>query len=132
MLEVINVLVATAMAFALGAVWYGMLAKPWVALSGVAVDEDGKPANASHKSLFAVAFVLQLVVAGMMRHVFAFSGIETIGAALMSGIGIGLFFITPWIALNNNYAGRSPVLSLIDGGYATLACATMAAVLVLF
>ncbi len=36
-----------------------------------------------------------IVVAGMMRHIIAMSGIDTPLYGLMGGFGIGLFFITP-------------------------------------
>ena len=95
-------------------------------------DESGKPINAQNPLLYAGTFVLQLVVAGMMRHVFALSGIDTLGGGLIGGLGIGLFFISPWIMINNLYAARPLRLSLIDGGYATLACAAIGLVLTLF
>ena len=41
-----------------------------------------------------------ILVAGMMRHIFAASGIDTAGA-LLSGLGIGAFFIVPWIMIND-------------------------------
>ena len=46
--------------------------------------------------------------------------------------GIGLFFISPWIMINNGYGGRPFKLTLIDGGYATLGCAAIGLVLGLF
>jgi hypothetical protein len=79
-----------------------------------------------------LGFVMHLLVAGMMRHSFAVSGIDTLGAGLVGGLGIGLFFITPWIVLNYAYAMRPVALMLIDGGYAVLAATIMGVVLVLF
>lgn len=131
-MELINVIVAAAVAFALGAVWYGMLSGPWVAASGVECDENGKPKGGSSPMLFVRAFVLQLIVAGMMRHVFMMGGIDSVSGGLLAGLGIGAFFITPWTALNNSYAMRPVNLTLIDGGYATLACGVMGVVLTLF
>ena len=72
-----------------------------------------------------------IVVAGMMRHIFATSSITTVGAGLVSGLGVGLFFISPWIMINNAYAMRPFRLTLIDGGYATFGCAFIGAVLTL-
>lgn len=128
----LSVIVAAAAAFALGAAYYGALAKPWIEASGVECDNDGKPKDGQNPMIFAMAFVLQLIVVGMMRHVFSLSGIETLGAGLVGGAGIGLFFISPWIALNNMYGMRPVKLTLIDGGYATLACAVAGMVLTLF
>ncbi|MBQ4823204.1 DUF1761 domain-containing protein [Leisingera sp. HS039] len=131
-MEFISVIAAAAAAFVLGAGYYGALAKPWVEAAGVECDEDGKPKGGQSPMIFAMAFLLQLIVVGMMRHVFTLSGIETLGAGLIGGAGVGLFFISPWIALNNMYGMRPVKLTLIDGGYATLACAIAGLVLSLF
>ena len=71
-------------------------------------------------------------MAGMMRHVFALGGVTEISKGLLSGLGIGLFLATPWIATNYAFAGRPMKLTLIDGGYATIGCAIMGLVLTLF
>lgn len=131
-MELLNVIVAAAVAFGLGAVWYGVFAEPWMTAAGIERDENGKPKGGQNPMMFAATFVLQLIVAGMMRHVFALSGIDTIGAGLIAGLGVGLFFISPWIAINNMYGGRPVMLTVIDGGYAVCGCALMGAVLALF
>jgi hypothetical protein len=79
-----------------------------------------------------MSMVAMILVAGMMRHTFALSGIETFGKGLISGLGIGLFFISPWIMINNAYAVRPFKLTLIDAGYATFGCAIIGAILGLF
>lgn len=131
-MEFINVIVAAIAAFAFGAVWYMTLAKPWMAASEIAVGEDGKPANASDKKPFIVSFVSLLIVAGMTRHIFALAGIDTPMKGLVSGLGIGLFLATPWIATNYAFSDRKPALTVIDGGYATIGCAVIGLVLTLF
>ncbi len=131
-MEVIAVIVAAICGWILGAVWYGVLSKPWMEASGIRCDENGKPEGGQSPAMFVVSFLLILIVAGMMRHVFELSAINTLGKGLISGLGIGLFFITPWIALNNMYGMRPLKLTLIDAGYAVLSCATIGLVLMLF
>ncbi len=131
-MELINIVAAAFAGFALGAVWYGVLAEPWMQASGVARGEDGKPAGGMSPKVFLISFVIQLIVAGMMRHIFSLSGIETIDKGLISGLGVGLFFISPWIVLNNMYCMRPVKLMAIDSGYATLACGAIGLVLTLF
>lgn len=125
------VVVAAAAGFAFGAVWYMTLAKPWMEAANIKVGPDGKPENESMLPYLMAAGAM-ILVAGMMRHTFALSGIDTIGKGLMSGLGIGLFFISPWIMINNGYGGRPFKLTLIDGGYATFGCAIIGLVLTLF
>jgi hypothetical protein len=126
------VMVAAVAAFAFGALWYGLLSGPWMAASGVEKGPDGRPLNASNPRPYLIALVAMLLVAGMMRHTFAMSGIATPGSALVAGLGIGAFFITPWIALNNAYTSRPPALTAIDSGYAILGCGIIGTVLALF
>lgn len=131
-MDLVNVIVATIAAFGVGAVWYNVLSKPWIKAAGIPCDENGKPEGGPNPMLFALGFVFQLIVAGMMRHVFESSGTVSIGGGLVAGLGIGAFFITPWIALNNAYGGKPWALTLIDGGYAIVACGVMGLVLNLF
>ena len=130
-MEFINVIVAAVAGWVFGAVWYMSLAKPWMAAAGITVGEDGKPEGDSVLP-YVLSMIAMVLVAGMMRHVFAASGVNTVGAGLLGGLGIGLFFISPWIMTNNAYGGRPLKLTLIDGGYATFGCAIIGAVLTLF
>lgn len=130
-MEFLNVIVAAIAGFAFGAVWYMTLAKPWAEAAGVALDENGKPLQEG-VTPYIMAAIAMLLVAGMMRHVFELAGIDTLGEGLVSGLGIGLFFISPWIMINNGYGGGPFQLTLIDGGYATFGCAIIGAVLTLF
>ncbi len=126
----LSVIVAAVAGFAFGAAWYMALAKPWMEAANITVGPDGRPENDSALP-YIMAAVAMFVVAGMMRHTFALSGIQTAGKGLISGLGVGLFFISPWIMINNGYGGRPFKLTLIDGGYATFGCAIMGLVLTL-
>jgi len=125
------VIIAAIAGFGFGAVWYMSLSKPWMEAADIKGGPDGKPEDNSPLP-FVLAGIAMLLVAGMMRHTFALSGIDTLGKGLLSGLGIGLFFISPWIMINNGYGGRPFKLTLIDGGYATFGCAIMGLVLTLF
>lgn len=125
----IAVLVAAAAAFLLGAVWYMLLRDAWVKASGVETDETGRPAGGNTPMPYIVAAICLILVSGMMRHVFGQAGIDTPGKGLLSGLGVGLFMVLPWIVINNTYGMRPRALSLIDGGYATIGCAVIGLVL---
>ena len=131
-MEFVNVLVAGAAGFMVGAIWYGFLAKPWMEASGVEVGADGKPANNADPMPYIMGFLAMIFVAGMMRHVFALSDITTLGKGLVSGFGIGLFLAAPWLMICYGFAGRSRQLILIDGGYAAFGSAAIGLVLTLF
>ncbi len=130
-MEIISVLAAAAGTWIFGAVYYGVLSKPWLEASGVPTDENGRPQNGSSPSPYVISLIGILLVAGMMRHVFSMAGIDTVAEAITAGGGIGLFFISPWIMLNNGYTMRPFKLTLIDGGYATFGCLIMGVILAL-
>ena len=129
---IVSVLAAAAAAWLYGAVHYMTLSRPWMEASGVPRGPDGQPENAKSPLPYAISALAAILVAGFMRHVFATSGVTSPGAGLLSGLGIGLFFIAPWIMLNNAYAMRPLRLTLIDGGYAVVGCGIIGLVLTLF
>lgn len=130
-MEFVNVLVAGISAFMFGAVWYSVLAKQWMAVSGVDV-VDGKPANNSDPIPYITGLISAVIVAGMIRHVFVRSGIEGIGRGALYGAELGLFIAVPWMATCYGFAGRARSLLLIDGGYATFGCAVIGTILMAF
>lgn len=127
----LSVLIAAAGSWIFGAVWYMALAKPWVAATKIEVDENGRPANSSPLP-FVLSAIAMIIVAGMMRHMFSMAGIADVSKGLTAGLGVGLFFISPWIMINNAYGDRPFKLTLIDGGYAVIGCAIMGILLTVF
>ena len=131
-MEIINVLAAALGAFAFGAVWYIAMSKPWMAAAGIAVDGDGRPQGNGSMMPFVVGIVAMILVAGMMRHVFALAGIVTLGGSALAGVGLGAFLITPWVSMNYAFSMRKPALSVIDGVNAVVGCGIMGLILGLF
>ena len=115
----IDVIAAAIGAFVFGALYYGALSRQWIEASGVTLDPDtGRPSNSSNPIPYLVSFVMILLVAGFMRHFFVVGNVETLWNGTLWGLGIGLFFIAPWITLNCGYSGRPWRLAAIDSGYA--------------
>lgn len=127
----VSVLAAAAAAYAFGALWYMMLAKPWMKATGITQEQvDG---GAGKDPIpFIISAIMVIIVAGMMRHLFAQAGVVGVEKSLLSGFGLGAFIATPWIVTNYAYGMRPRNLTLIDGGYATIGCSLMGLVLGLF
>ena len=123
----IGVIVAAAAGWIFGAVWYGVMGKRWMAAAGLTEDTI----NRKNYTAFIGSFVCAILVAGMMRHIFASSGVDTVFAGILSGMGLGLFIATPWLATNYMFAQRPLALTVIDGIYATGGCTTIGLVLTL-
>ena len=128
-MQLVAVLLAAAAGFGAGAVWYMINGHRWMAAVGRTEDEiraDKSPVP------FVIGFLASLLTSGMMRHVFASAGISGIGAGLVGGLGVGLFFVAPWILTNYAFAGRPKALWWIDAGHVVLACTAIGLVLGLF
>ncbi|WP_370252412.1 DUF1761 domain-containing protein [Nioella sp.] len=127
-MEFLNVLVAGAAAWIFGALWYMVLAQPWMEANGLSEDQidrgDPKP--------YIVSFLMAILVAGMTRHILASAGITTVGGGLMVGAGLGLFVAAPWVVNNVMYSLRGKSLIWIDGGYPVIGCTIIGVVLMLF
>ncbi len=76
--------------------------------------------------------ITMLLVAGMMRHVIAQARIDTLLTGLMAGGCIGLFMIGSWIMMNNACGNRPFRLTRVDCHHATMGCAIIGVILVLF
>ena len=128
-MQLIAVLLAAAAGFGAGAVWYMVNAERWAAGLGRTEDE----LKAERTALpFIIAIAASVLTAGLMRHVFASGGVSGIGGGLLSGFGVGLFFVAPWILSNYAFAGRPKALCWIDAGHVVIACSAIGLVLGLF
>jgi hypothetical protein len=128
-MQLVAVLLAAAAGFAAGAVWYMVNGARWAAAVGRTEDE----LKAERTALpFVMAIAASVLTAGLMRHVFVSAGVGGIGGGLVSGFGVGLFFVAPWILTNYAFAGRPGVLWWIDAGHVVLACSAIGLVLGVF
>ncbi len=131
-MQLIAVLLAAAAAYGFAAFWYTKMSKSWIAAAGIPVDAAGKPQGNGSPMPFVIGGLMQLLVAGMMRHIFVMAGLDTLPEGLMGGFGIGAFLITPWVAMNYAFAARPFKLTLLDGVNSVVGCTLMGIVLSLF
>ncbi|MDG1209591.1 MAG: DUF1761 domain-containing protein [Paracoccaceae bacterium] len=110
-----NVIIAGIAGYAFGAVWYGILGKQWQAATGLTAD-DVKPSN--NISAYIIGIVCNIVIAGMMRHIFVASGVAGLANSVVSGLGLGLFIAGAFLMINYSFAKRSSTLKWIDIGHA--------------
>jgi hypothetical protein len=106
------VLLAAASSFALGGLWYSpmLFGEVWNRTNGST--PKGHPAR-----VFGLSFVFALISA------FAFAAWlgpdPALPTALRHGLIVGLCFVGASFGVNYQFAGRSTILLLIDGGYHT-------------
>ena len=124
-MEILNVLAAGFAAWVFGAIWYMSISKGWMEASGLTPDTiDNK-----NPVPYIASLIGAILVAGMLRHVMASAGIDTMLKALMTGAGLGLFGVLPWIVNNVLYGQRDRRLIWMDGAYPVIGMTIMAIVL---
>lgn len=127
-MELFIIIAAAVVAWVAGALWYMMLSGPWVRVSGIQVDNTGKPVNKSPLP-YLVSGIAMVVVAAAMNWLFGLAGVDTLLGGAGTGFVIGALIVTPWVLIDNSYVSRPLMLTVIDGGYATLACTLIGAIL---
>ena len=122
-----NVIIAGLAAWAAGLVWYARFGAARQAAGG-------EPLSGRRRvSVALAAAIVMILVAGFLRHIFFVSQLTSnIPLGFVAGLGVGLFFVGPWLWLVNLADARPVRLALIDGGYATIATGIMGALLVAF
>lgn len=120
------VLVAAVGYFALGAVWYMVLSKPWMAAVGFTRADVERGSN---PAIFAVTFVCEAVAVFALAVLLGNTTLSGLagGATLGAWIGIGIWFAL--MSVTFIYENRKPALFLIDGGYHVLALTAAGAIL---
>lgn len=115
-------------AWIFGAIWYSVMAKPW--LEDVGLTEE--TIDRKNPVPYIASFLGCVIVAGMMAHIFRWNSVDTLIDGIKLGIGLGLFISVPWLMSNYLFAQRPKRLIFIDGMYATGGCAVIGAVLSFF
>lgn len=121
----IAVVLAAVAAWIFGAVWYGVIGKQWMQAQGLTEET----VNRKDPAPYIVSFICTLIVAGMTRHIFQMSGIETVSAGIVTGLGLGLFIAAPWVATNVMFGQKDRALIWMDGAYPTIGMALMGLIL---
>jgi len=107
-----------------GAVWYGLLAKHWVAAQGTTMEEF-KQKQAAMKGdpkaflPFVLAFVADLIMAWMLAGVLGHlgAGQVTLRNGVISGLFLWFGFVLTTMMVNNAFSGRKYTLTAIDAGH---------------
>ena len=128
------VLVAAIAGWLVGAVWYGVLGRPWMAAVGWTADDMVGPDGRRYMPVgpMILAFVAQLVMALMLAGLLGHMGPRNVTNGIISGALVWLGFVITTIAVNNAFQKRKPMLTVIDGGHWLAVLVAQGAILGLF
>lgn len=120
------VLVAAVAYFALGAVWYMVLSKPWMTAVGLTQEDVEKGSN---PAIFGVTFLLEVVTVFAIAVLLGTTDLAGIGSGAALGAFVGVGVWCTLMSVTFLYEGRKPALFLIDGGYHLIALTLVGAIL---
>jgi hypothetical protein len=111
--NIVAVLVAALSSFLLGGLWYSkvLFGPTWQREAG----DARKPGEAHPAKVFGLSFLFALVAA--FAYALLLPPAETVASALTHGLLVGVGFVAASFGINYQFANRSTVMWLIDGGY---------------
>jgi hypothetical protein len=124
----VAVWIASIVFFVLGAIWYSVMAAPWMAAIGKTMDELTREQGASPLPYivgFAAILVMCYTLAWLMHRLQA----ATLAAGLRLGAIIAAGFIAATLALNYGFEARSVTLWLINSVYVIVGLALAGAII---
>lgn len=106
-------------AWFVGAIWYGIFGRHWLAALGKTKAELVGPSGKPSLIPMVLSFVADLVIAWSLAIIMA---MQTGSAPnIFVGLWIGAIawfgFVLTTMSVNNAFAGRKPMLTLIDAGH---------------
>ena len=121
-INLLPILPAVILSMMIGAVWYSLFAKPWMASTGL-TENDIRPKDANGAAIkqspmpYIVAFIAQLVLAltlaGLMEHIGEITILNGIITSLFAWAG---FVVAP-MAVNHRFQMKPWLLTIIDAGH---------------
>jgi hypothetical protein len=114
----LSIVIAAVVAWLFGGAYYTALSSRWLAAQGKTLEQckaeqAGKSAVAN-AAPFILVFVGELIMAWAMYGVLFHMGMFTLRAGAISGAALWLGFVVTTITTNNVFAGRKPMLTVID------------------
>ena len=103
-----------------GAAWYGVLGKPWMAALGkTAAEMKVKQGTPAFYAPFVLAFLADLIIAWVLAGVLGHlgPGQVTLKNGVISAVFIWFGFVITTMVVNNAFAQRKLALTAIDGGH---------------
>jgi hypothetical protein len=118
------IVVAAVVAWLAGAVWYGVLAKQWVAAQGATMEEfqarqEAKKGTPAAYVPYILSFVVEMIMAWVLAGTLGHLGVGhvTMRNGVITALFVWLGFVATTMAVNNAFAGRKVMLTVIDAGH---------------
>jgi hypothetical protein len=124
----VAVWIASIVFFVLGAIWYSVMAVPWMAAIGKTMEQLGREQGASPLP-YLVGFIAILVMCYTLAWLMHRLQAATLVAGLRLGAIVAIGFIAATLALNYGFEARSVTLWLINSAYVIVGLALAGAII---
>ena len=124
---ILAILAAGAAGWIWGAIWYGVLSRPYQRALGLNPD-DCKDKKMPILPMVA-AFVAALVMSAVLYQLLTNLGVLGVWPAMVAGFTVGVGFVLTTVLVNNMFQQKSFTLTVIDGAHWVLALVIEAAVI---
>jgi hypothetical protein len=124
----VAVWIASIVFFVLGAIWYSVMAAPWVTAIGKTMDELTRE-QAGSPLPYVVGFVAILVMCYTLAWLMQRLQTATLTGGLRLGATVAIGFIAATLALNYGFESRSVALWLINSAYIVVGLALAGAII---
>ena len=117
----LSVFIGAVASFIFGAIYYTTLGKVWMAAQGKTAEsckaEFAAKSGIAKFTPFVLSFVGALITGFVIYGILTHSGLWSLRAGIITGAFCWFGFVLTTVVINNAYAGRKPMLSLIDCGH---------------
>lgn len=113
------ILAATVASWLFGALWYGLLGKPWMRAAGVQESDIKRPDGRTSRSPFILSFIFEFWMAAILAGALILAPVDAglwqvaLGTAFIIWIG----FVLPTQLINHRYTMRPWSLTALDGAH---------------
>lgn len=116
----LSILIAAVATWIFGGAYYTALSKPWLAAQGKTLEqrqaEQAAKQGIAKFAPFILAFVGELIMAWVLYGILVHMGTFTLRAGIISGAFCWFGFVLTTMTINNAFAGRKQMLTVIDAG----------------
>ena len=110
------VLVAAAVYYILGAVWYGLFSKVWLKAMDKTEDDIEQMKKGAPKG-YLFSAIASLITAYVLAHIIAIADATTIMAGMETGFWVSLGFVLTTSLSTSLFEDRPMTLYALNGGY---------------
>jgi hypothetical protein len=116
--NVLAIVAAAIAAWLFGGIYYSSLSGPWLRAMGKTLEqckaEQATKSAVANAAPFILAFVGELIMSWAMYGILLHMNMFTVRAGMITGAACWLGFVLTTVTVNNAFAGRKAMLTVID------------------